>query len=279
MGAVWRYRSSHTDYASDSASGRSLSPATQAALRGLAAPIELRVFTLLDPSSTTGDLQAFATRVSQLVTAYEREGAGQVVVMRQESLSDATAALAAADGLRPFNRHRGEPCFLGIAVAQNARKEVLAELSPDFEAALESDLTRAILRVASAGASPQARAAVSVATAPTDAAALTFVRENLPNHEALTLEEGRQKLRELGLKEFQAATQELASQTQAAQARFTAAQGRVSEADLQAARAELLQVQTEQAARLQRIAAEAQARLTAWEQLKGDAAATAPTKR
>ena len=48
---------------------------------------------------------------------------------------------------RPFNIDKGEPCYLGVALAFKGHKESLSRLSPDWEQAVEPDITRAIARL------------------------------------------------------------------------------------------------------------------------------------
>ena len=66
--------------------------------------------------------------------------------MRHNSQAD-DSARAFADGLKSFNLDKGNACFLGIVVASGTQKELLPQLSPDWEQAVEPDLTRAIARL------------------------------------------------------------------------------------------------------------------------------------
>ena len=252
-----------------------LSDATKAVLKHLNAPVELRFYALLAPSNTADALPAFAERVGQLLSAYQREAGGKLTVTRQTSPSDSAAQAATRDGLKVFNLDQGDACFLGIAVVQNTHKEALAQLSPAWEAALESDLTRALVRVASA----QPPAPVSAESAQTDLAATTAVNSSIPDPASVPLEEGTRRLRETALKEFQAAVKEMESQLQEAQKQLAQSQKEGSEAEQQAARQHLQQVQTEQTRKVQEIAAQAQAQIAAWGRLKGTATQPAPGDR
>ena len=267
-GGVFLYRPTVRPVAGEGA--RALSDATKTVLSNLNSPVELRFYALLDPASASDSLPAFAGRVGQLLSAYQREAGGKITVSQQTSPSDSAATAAARDGLRAFNLDQGDACFLGITVVQNAQKESLAQLSPEWEAALESDLTRAIVRVLSA----QPSAPVSAETAQSELAATEAVKSAIPNLPSVPLEEGTRRLRETALKDFQAAVKEMESQVKEAKQRLDQAQNGGSEAEQQAARQHLQQVQTEQTRKIQQVAGQAQAQIAAWERLKG--AATQP---
>lgn len=242
-----------------------LSAATKATLKNLNAPVELRFYALLDPASVTNDLPAFASRVGLLLSAYERAADGRITVTRQTTPSDEAANAAAQDGLKAFNIEKGEACFLGITVAQKSQRESLAQLSLDWEAALESDLTRAIVRVTGT----QSPAAASPEKARTEEAASAAVQSTFPDPDAVSVEEGTRRLRETAMKEFQEATKEVSTQLEAAQQKLQQALNGAPETEQQAARENLRQVQTAANRKLQQIAADAQARLVAWQRLKG----------
>jgi hypothetical protein len=244
-----------------------LSAATKAALRNLSTPVELRFYTLLDPASTPSSLTTFAERVGLLVSAYEREAGGRIIVTRQTARSDETANAAAQDGLKAFNLEKGDACFLGIAIVQKTQKEPLAQLAPEWEAALESDLTRAIVRVA--GGPP---AAVSAEAAHQDETASAAVKSAFPDPDSVSAEEGTRRLREAAMKEFQEATKEISVQVETARQQLQQALDTGTADEQQAARQHLQEVQTASNRKLQEIAAAGQARLVAWQRLKGVAA-------
>jgi hypothetical protein len=174
------------------------------------------------------------------------------------------AAAASADGVKAFNLDKGDACFLGVAVVCNDQKESLSQLSPEWEAALESDLSRAIARVA---AKPAARSAAA-STATADAAAIAEVKRAIPNLENVSLAEGTQTLRVAALKEIFEATDEMQRQVKEAEQRISQAQSNGTEAEQQAAVKQLQQVQAGQTEKLQQIAARLQSQIAALQELK-----------
>lgn len=248
-----------------------LSEGTLAVLQRLDFPVELRFYSLLDPASTSQDLRAFAGRVDRLLSAYEHTADGKIKVVRHTTLSPTEADAASADGLQPFNLSQGEACFLGIVAARGSQKEILARLSPEWEAALESDLSRAIERLASA--KPATKNVVAAAAAPPrlDPAVVAAVKRVLPNVAAVSLEDGSRMLREAALTEFQAAMKDMDRQIQEARQRVVTAKASGNEAEQAAALKNLQDLQASQAEKLQQIAARTQAQVEAFEQIKKDA--------
>ena len=127
-------------------SGARLSSGTLDLLRQLNAPVQLRFYSVLPAGTASQSLQDFSQRVDRLLSEFQDANPAKIQVVRNVSAAGADAA--AADGLRPFNLEKGEACFLGVTVANGDRKESLAQLQPEWESALPSDLARAILRVA-----------------------------------------------------------------------------------------------------------------------------------
>jgi hypothetical protein len=174
---------------------------------------------------------------------------------------------APADGIQAFNRDKGEACYLGLAVVLNGRRESLPRLSPEWEQALEPDLTRAILRLIDATSPTPTPMAVSH----TDTNAIQEVRALIPNLGDVSLEQGRRMLQEAAYKNFTAAAKEMQAQIKEAEQRLIQAQTNGSEAEQQAARAQLQQVQAEQTAKLQDLTAKSKAQMDTLEQLKAAA--------
>lgn len=243
---------------------RELSDVTKSVLRRLNAPIEIRFYSQLDPASVPEAERAFAVRAEELLAAYQREGGSNVKVAFHESDKDFNADAAAADGIKPFNLDKGKACFLGIAVAQGSRKETLPQISAEWEAALEIDVTRAISRLIEANAERQ----VAAAPAQSDPTIIEAVKRAVPNFETLPLEEGEGILHDAALKELKLAVNEAEAQAKEARQRFTDAQNAGSEADMTAARQRLQQIQTEQMEKLKQISAKAQAQVEALRQLR-----------
>ena len=151
-------------------------------------------------------LTAFAARVDLLLSAYEKEANGKIHVVRHNTPSDANANAALEDGMRAFNRERGDVCYLGLAVTGNDKKETLPQLSAEWEQALESDLSRAIERVAGSEAKQQP---TPKAPSGADTTALESVKQAIPNFATLSLEEGTRILREAAIKDFKTAADEM----------------------------------------------------------------------
>ncbi len=241
-----------------------LSGATKAVLQHLDSPVEIRFYSLLDASSVPDSVQAFAGRVDQLLAQYEQVAGDRLRVIRCNSLSSASANAALADGISAFNIDKGDSCFLGIAVVCDGQKESLSRLAPEWEQALEPDLTRAIARAAEArpGAQPLARA---------DTASLDAVRKAIPNLDAVSLEAGTQVLRDASLAQFKQAVDEMKARMNDAEQRFIQAQASQSEAAQEAAREQLRKIQAEGTRKLQQIAQNSHAQIAALQQLKNTA--------
>ena len=146
-------------------------------------------------------------------------------------------------------------------------KESLPRLTPEWEQALEPDLTRTIARLLDAAEPVKAPVAVSQI----NTAAVQEVKAMIPDLAAVSLEEGKKVLQEAALKDFTAAAKEMRAQIKEAEQRLAQAQQGGTEAERQAARAHLQQVQAEQTAKLKEIAARSQAQVEALEQLKAAA--------
>jgi hypothetical protein len=236
-----------------------LLPSTKAVLGGLKSPIEIRFYSLLDPATTPESTRAFAERVSRLLANYQRDGNGKVHVVRVDEMSDANAKSAAADGIHSFNREKGEASYFGIAAVRDGQKEAMAELSPEWEQALESDLSRMVARVnemappnatpANVGGSELAAAQNAVASNPALANA--------------SLEQGTQLLRDQALAEFKAAVTDMQSQQKAVEEKL--AQGGASESEIASA---IQKIQAEQTAKMQEITARLHNQLAALTQNK-----------
>lgn len=205
------------------ASASALSGSTETVLTGLKSPIELRFYSLLDPGTTSESLRAFAERVNQLLAQYERTANGNIRVVRVDEMTDANAKAAAADGIHAFNREKGDACYLGIAVVRDNEKEAIAEISPEWEQALESDLSRTVSRVndmAPAGATPANVADNEIKSA-------TQAIASNPDLASASLEQGAEILRQGAMTEFKAAVAEMQTQSKDVEARLSA--GSISE--------------------------------------------------
>ncbi len=242
---------------------------TLAVLENLPSRVELRFYSLLDPQSTDNGLRAFSDRVDQLLVEYEIAARGKIQVVRHKTLTDAEAVrLAEQDGITPFNMNIGDACFLGIAVVQQDRRETLPRLSPQWESAIEPDLSRAITRVIQSSSSTQTVASASAVDRTARAAAVEKVRQIIPNPQDTPEEDGTRMIRQIALEEFRAISEETKRLTQSAQSQLAAAQQSGSESNQKAAMQELQRIQQAQAQKLKEISARAEAQVEAWQELK-----------
>jgi hypothetical protein len=242
-----------------------LSAATTALLQSLKAPVQIRFYALLDAATVPEDITRFAGQVEELLASYQRESGGKLTVTRFRSRSDVTAA--AADGMKPFNLDKGDVCYLGMTVVQGGRKEFIPRLFPEWEQALESDVSRAIGRVLG----PSASVSSVAAALPVDPAILAEVKRQLPNFASVSLEEGSQILRETALKGFQAALGQTEGQLKEAEQRVARMEESKSETGKQEALKDLQRLQAEQAAKLGEFTRKSSAQIEALRQLKESA--------
>jgi len=269
IGAIWFYRTTSRGAVDmiEKTAGQEpgpLSAGTMALLQRLDSPIEIRFYALLDPASAPDSLQPFASRVDQLLSEYQQAANGKIKVTRYHPRSDVNSAAAAADGLKPFNLEKGDACYLGLAIIHNGQKESFPRLSPEWEPALESDLSRAIARLinTSSPANP------ALTSSQIDPAAIAEVKRLIPNFASMSVEDGTRVLRESALKDFKAAVSEMEIQVREAEQRVSQAQNGKSEEEQQAAMKLLQQVQADQTGKLKQIAARSAAQIEALRQLK-----------
>jgi len=219
---------------------------------------------LLDPATVPDSVNAFAGRVGQLLSAYQQEAGGKVKVTRVTPQSNPNANAALADGITVFNLDKGEASYLGITLALGGRKETLPHLSPEWEQALEPDLTRAIIRLLDVPRSIAAPMAVSQI----NTAAVQEVRALIPDLAAVSAQAGKQILLDAAYKEFAAAAKEMQTQVKEAEQRVTQAQNGGTDVERQAAVQHLRQLQAEQAEKLKAIAAKSKTQVDTFLQLK-----------
>lgn len=259
----WWQRSTHaTKETKLTEEGVPLSPGTRSVISRLGAPVEVRFYSLLDPGSVSDSVRAFSDRVSQLLASYEQESGGKIKVTRFTSIAN-DSQKAATDGLRAFNSDKGDSCYLGAALISNNKKEVLPLLSPDWESAVEPDFSRALSRLidASAPQRPKSEPAITPET-------IATVQREVTNLATVSVEDGTRILRDAAIKQFQAATLDMANQLKEAQAKLTQAQANGSAAEQQSAMQQLQQLQAAQTEKLKQIAAQSQAQVDALERLK-----------
>lgn len=266
--AVWFHRAAPASRAPRAGTGAPgpLSESTRAVLAQLNAPLTVRFYSLLDPGSVPASTRAFAQRASQLLGEYEQQAGGKLKLSRIETLSTANENAAAADGLQAFDVGIGQACYLGLALSLQGQKETIPHLSPEWEPALESDLTRAIAKLLEALRPAQMAGATSQANTAAEQAVKTLI----PDLANVSVEQGTRLIRANALKAFQAAAAEMEARVKEAQQQLAEAQTNKSSAEQQAAMQQLQQLQAEQAAKLKEISAQAQAEIEALHRLKAN---------
>jgi hypothetical protein len=255
------------EYGKSGLSGQSvtrLSSSTLDLLRQLNAPVQIRFYSVLPAGTASQSLQDFSQRVDRLLSEFQNANPAKIQVVRNISTTGADAAVA--DGLRPFNLEKGEACFLGVTVASGDRKESLAQLQPEWESALPSDLARAILRVAAETPPP-----VVAKSVPLTPAVTNEILRLIPNINATSAEDANRIFHQDFLNQCAKAGAEMEAQINAAAQEVVKAQNGGSAAELEAARKKLSQVQFEQTEKLKEVAAHLQLQLDAFQQMKAAA--------
>jgi hypothetical protein len=271
FGGVWLYRATRgapgSGAESATAPSSPLSDSTLSVLQKLDATVEVRFYSVLDPATAPESLTAFADHVGQLLDAYQQAAGGKLKVTRFTAQSHLHPNAAPFDGIQVFNLEKGEPSYLGVALEYKGKKETVSRLAPEWEQALEPDLTRALARLVDVSRPVPAPVAISQV----NTAAVQEVRALIPDVTAVTVDAGKQILQAAALKEFTAAAKELETKLKEAQDRLSQVQNGGSEADRQAAIKQLQQLQGEQTEKLKQIAAKSQAQIQAFQQLKAAA--------
>ena len=239
-----------------------LSATTLGVLQRLDAPVEVRFYSLLRESHGTVELKAFSGRVAALLNEFDQAGGGRIVIKRFES-GDGARPAAIADGIEPVRVQAGEMDYLGVAVVCSGQKAVLSRISPEWEVALEFDLSRAIARVT--GGTGVGELVVNPMA--TDSTAAQELLKTMPDVVSLSLAEATARLRDQGLEEFKAAVSHIQSELQAAHRQLAEAQQQGGSAE-EVARKKLQQLQAEQATRLGEISQRMHGRIEAAYQLK-----------
>jgi gliding motility-associatede transport system auxiliary component len=126
-----------------------LSDGTRKVLRNLQAPVKLKLYSS-QGESVPVPLRGFAQRVDDLVREFAAASNGNLRIERYNPRPDSEEEDAAQlDGIEPQQLMSGEQFYLGIAVSQLERKQLIAAVTPQRERLLEYDLVRAIARVGS----------------------------------------------------------------------------------------------------------------------------------
>ena len=248
-----------------------LSDATLRILQALDAPVSVVFYGPSDTTKLPVRMQSVAIHASALLAEYERVADGKLLVMRRDASADATArSAAAADGIVPFNDGEGVAHNLGIVVARDKRTEVMSQLSLDWQAALESDLSRAIVSVSA----PQVVSVPTVAPqtispSPIDPAISEELLKIFPDLDSWTFDEAANHLRKVTLEEFATVVADTSRDVQTAQSNLAVAQKSASAESQHAAQAEFQKAQRQQEQALKQVAADLQDRIAVLARLKG----------
>ena len=240
-----------------------LSDGSTGVLKQLSSPVEIRFYSVLDPASVPDSTRTFSGRVAGWLSAFEQAADGKIKVVRHDSMSADDVNAAAADGIRPFNLDKGNACFLGVTVICGDRKESLPELQPEWEAALESDLARAIRQIAE-GPAP----VVVKPSAPISPDITNTVVRLIPDLKVTSLEDGTQILRAATLQEFTAAGSEMEAKLQAAQQQLADAQAGQSVEKQQTAMKQVQDLQLAQGEKYKELSARLELELKVFQQMK-----------
>ncbi len=128
-----------------------LSEGTKKILRGLDAPVKLKLYISQGEHAMPVPLRSFAQRVEDLAREFKSVAGANLVIEKYNPKPDSDEEDAAQlDGIEPQQLMSGEQFYLGLAVSRLERKQSVPALNPARERLLEYDLARAIARVGSA---------------------------------------------------------------------------------------------------------------------------------
>ena len=128
-----------------------LSEGTQKILRGLDAPVKLKLYISQGEQAMPVPLRSFAQRVEDLAREFKSVAGANLVIEKYNPKPDSDEEDSAQlDGIEPQQLMSGEQFTLGLAVSRLERKQSIPALNPARERLLEYDLARAIARVGSA---------------------------------------------------------------------------------------------------------------------------------
>lgn len=262
VGALWVYRSAQKSVTPAEETGQDLTAATKEVLKNLNSTVQVQFYSLLSEGNPSGELARFVARVNALLASFKQEAKGKLRLTSQDVWTDANTKSASAAGVVPLTLG-AESAYLGIVVSQDGRKETLSPLRPEWEAALEFDLARAIARVNRPPPTPVFAADIALAEK-----AAESIQRSIPNLASVSVEEGERILRKAALEEYMTAVAEMEREVKEAQQRVIKAEAAGSEADRQSALEQLRQVQKKHADNLGQITARAQAQIEALQRLK-----------
>jgi len=128
---------------------QTLSEGTKKLLRGLQAPVKLKLYISRGEQAMPVPLRSFAQRVEDLAREFKSFAGNNLVIELYNPKPDSEDEDAAQlDGIEPQQLFSGEQFYLGLTVSQLERKQAIPAVSAQRERLLEYDLARAIARVA-----------------------------------------------------------------------------------------------------------------------------------
>ena len=130
---------------------QTLSDGTRQLLRGLDAPVKVKLYISRGEQAMPVQLRSFAQRVEDLAREFKSVAGSNLTLEVYNPKPDSEDEdQAQLDGVEPQQLFTGEQFYLGIAVSQLDRKQAIAAVAPQRERLLEYDLARAIARVRTA---------------------------------------------------------------------------------------------------------------------------------
>ena len=125
-----------------------LTKGTKAILKKMDTPVTIRFYASRDATQMPIFLKNYARRVEDLLKEYEVASGDKIVVRKFDPQPDSDAEDSAnLDGVNGQAVAAGEKIYLGLAVSCLDQTAAVPFLSPEREALLEYDITRAIYRI------------------------------------------------------------------------------------------------------------------------------------
>jgi ABC-type uncharacterized transport system involved in gliding motility auxiliary subunit len=125
-----------------------LSDGTKKMLRGLQAPVKLKLYISRGEEAMPVQLRSFAQRVEDMAREFKSVAGSNLVIETYNPKPDSEDEDAAQlDGVEPQQLFSGEQFYLGIVASQLDRKQAIPAVSIQRERLLEYDLARAVARV------------------------------------------------------------------------------------------------------------------------------------
>jgi len=270
LGAVLTGLWFHQREAASAANG-TLSAPTQNVLGKLPSAATIHFYSLLPAGTADASLQAFAGRVTDLLTEMQASSGGKLQVVHFDTPADTNINAATAEGLQAFNLEKGDACYLGVSITSGKNQETFARLNPQWEPALQYDLARAIERVTALPPAPKPAPEV----AKPSPEIISSVHELIPDVAATSVADADRIFHNDFMKQCMTAGQKFQEEINAATEKVTAAHNSGSTADEDAARKSLQERQLAQGEKLKAFATRMQLQLAVFQQMKDSATNTA----